>query len=753
MWNTVMAAARATAAAARAIGHTVVPPPAQVDVGFTHLFSEASLTRTDFSVVLLPRDIPDTGDGAAALASRPATDYMILQCVWYVDEREPHRGRMQHPHSLWRREGSTALEQPLRDEHWHLQRFPNCADAMSAFRAAVAELEASGLWTVTLRGRAIPAEYQRVTAPPMPLALSAKPVTPPDAAAPQNALPQRLPMLYGGVASALVNAIRAKPAWYKKAADPAIAAAWRREFLEQAPADFGLSVEAAMRVYDTTLAVLTQSRAMEAEDGVMDDWDSPIPADVQRRPLEMTARLDDLTFKCTCKCNMCGDGSFPREDDAMENPHPDYDGEKTFAAYLSWTQQRCDCYPQSQQGLRAARDAFLHRATVQCRDALPDDVVEALMGEVALLEATATPDWHPGSNGLLQDLVHPSLYCHVPGVTAHAAAADDDSNAKRHRPEAATAAVEVEDQGAPSGDQHRAPLLQVLRDKIAGAAPADTALLTWLPTDFAIRAAPDGTRYAEPRGRVGMTAPDSTQRAITAAVTALLPHFEALLRSPAVKHKANTPSAAHFAAGRTIQVIPKLVSSRLTREHPTFPAGAWHLEGVAAEQILATTVVYLPSENVTPSSLSFRVAVENDDLCGYPQCGEDWVKTHWGFDMVDETEDDSWDRNFRATCELGTIATEPGMCLVFPNNLQHKVGAHSLLDASGPDGRRRILVLWLVAPWSRVPSTCDVPDATNGGAIGYGEACAYRELLMLQRKYAVAHQTAVYERKVSLCEH
>jgi hypothetical protein len=91
------------------------------------------------------------------------------------------------------------------------------------------------------------------------------------------------------------------------------------------------------------------------------------------------------------------------------------------------------------------------------------------------------------------------------------------------------------------------------------------------------------------------------------------------------------------------------------------------------------------------------------------------------------------EREFETTCLLGTHPTRQDSMIVFPNNLQHQVGELKLLPGA-TEGRRRVLVLWLVAPGTRVPSTADVPDATLGSKISAAEALEYRELLMIERK-------------------
>jgi hypothetical protein len=50
---------------------------------------------------------------------------------------------------------------------------------------------------------------------------------------------------------------------------------------------------------------------------------------------------------------------------------------------------------------------------------VPESLRKSLLREVAKLENVPEKDkdWHPGSNGQVLDLVHPSLFCFVAGVT------------------------------------------------------------------------------------------------------------------------------------------------------------------------------------------------------------------------------------------------------------------------------------------------------------------------------------------------
>lgn len=91
-----------------------------------------------------------------------------------------------------------------------------------------------------------------------------------------------------------------------------------------------------------------------------------------------------------------------------------------------------------------------------------------------------------------------------------------------------------------------------------------------------------------------------------------------------------------------LQIIVKMASVELTPEKPEFPAGSWHVEGLQNEQICATALYYLDSENITDSSLSFRMKTAEHQSELYEAAGQDRFKwlyvcpkfRHWSFAVM-----------------------------------------------------------------------------------------------------------------------
>ncbi|KAG2003632.1 hypothetical protein CC2G_004221 [Coprinopsis cinerea AmutBmut pab1-1] len=151
--------------------------------------------------------------------------------------------------------------------------------------------------------------------------------------------------------------------------------------------------------------------------------------------------------------------------------------------------------------------------------------------------------------------------------------------------------------------------------------------------------------------------------------------------------------------GRPLQVIVKLANIELTPENPRYRGGTWHVEGQLNERIVATALYYYSSANITSSSLAFRQLsqVRDPDDIYYPQNVHDWLDDIYGC------------RNEHSSAQdVGSVVTHEGRLLTFPNILQHRVQPFSLDDKTKP-GHRKILALFLVDPHVRVVSTAHVP--------------------------------------------
>ncbi|MYW11554.1 DUF4246 family protein [Streptomyces sp. SID2563] len=377
----------------------------------------------------------------------------------------------------------------------------------------------------------------------------------------------------------------------------------------------------------------------------------------------------------------------------------------------------------------------------------------------------AEKDWHPGSDGQVLDLVHPSLFCLVRDVSGGPERAwENPANpyAKYEfsdRFQWLPTDVDVSADGEAvfrsyvnnvHPEDHR-ELAAVLPELFGRMLPLLENVLTDLrhPRPPRIKANPYGWYDSEPEH------PEEDDFSDKDAYEEALEAYEAAVDDWYQNRRPVVPDAPEFTApepvdasdrvvlrGRRLQVIAKLATIHLTPEKPEYAGGSWHVEGMLNERIVSTGIYYWDSDNITDSRLSFRTALYEPD---YEQNDNNGVSDVYGLE-----DDDPLNQ------VLGSAPTPAGRCLAFPNVLQHQVGSFRLVDPSRA-GHRKILAFFLVDPSETVVSTSDVPPQqpwADTSTMTLEEAKAYREELMRERKFFVnEHNEQLFEREFSLCEH
>ncbi|NNN29448.1 DUF4246 domain-containing protein [Streptomyces sp. S3(2020)] len=401
-------------------------------------------------------------------------------------------------------------------------------------------------------------------------------------------------------------------------------------------------------------------------------------------------------------------------------------------------------------------------------DTLIDDKLGMRLREaVQALEQVpeAEQDWHPGSDGLVLDLVHPSLFCLVRetgGAPERAWRNPTDRYSKHEFSEKfqwLPTDVDVSADGAVSfrsyvnnvhPETHR-ELVSVLPDLFARFRPLWENVLTDLrhPRPLRIEADPYGWYDSEPEFPDKSSYSDDEAYAEARRVWGAAQDAWYENRRPIIPDApAFTPPEAPDVSsrvdlrGRSLQVIVKIAAIHLTPDTPEYPGGSWHVEGMMNERIVSTGIYYWDSENITESSLSFRAALDDPD---YEQNDDNGLREVYGLENEDALNQ-----------VLGSASTPAGRCLAFPNILQHRVGSFRLTDPTRP-GYRKILAFFLVDPSEKIVSTSDVPPQqpwSESSTMTLEQAKEYREQLMQERKFFVdEHNQELYEREFSLCEH
>lgn len=401
-------------------------------------------------------------------------------------------------------------------------------------------------------------------------------------------------------------------------------------------------------------------------------------------------------------------------------------------------------------------------------DSLVDDALRSrLRDAVRVLEQVpeAEKDWHPGSDGQVLDLVHPSLFCLVreaSGAPEEAWQNPTDRYSKyefSERFQWLPTDVDVSDDGDVAfrsyvnnvhPETHR-ELAAVLPDLFARMLPLLENVLTDLrhPRPLRIEADPYGWYASEPER------PERSSYSDDAAFTEARHAWDEAMDDWWENRRPVVPDAPEFTPpelpgasarvdlrGRRLQVIVKLATIHLTPDRPEYAGGSWHVEGMMNERIVSTGIYYWDSENITESRLSFRTALDDPD---YEQSDDNGMREVYGLENEDALNQ-----------VLGSASTPAGRCLAFPNVLQHRVGPFRLDDPARP-GHRKILAFFLVDPSQRIVSTSDVPPQQPWSAtttMTLQQAESHREELMRERKFFVdEHNEQLYEREFSLCEH
>jgi hypothetical protein len=488
----------------------------------------------------------------------------------------------------------------------------------------------------------------------------------------------------------LIDIIMKKPEWAQKIAQTQIVQTWRAEAAAQNihPNVFACVIE-LLREYKKTKPDYYSDET---------DYDWPVQLGVNL--------INDLGVVCNCQCACCVNGhnrhSSEDDKDLEENP----DDSQWMRAYKLSMKLVCECSHE----LRIARfqrftDKFVLSTTLD-----DPEFKASFMNQIGQLESTFTSiDYHPGSNNQVIDLVHPSLYCYVKGVT-----------------EPGSASV----------------------------VPVTDAVFQWLPSEFHVVRGANGESVETVTvdsyiNNLPREANEGLYNSIGQVFGKMVPQFDALLDTLHDCGRLKAPNGDAVKLSHC-QVIVKLANIVIAPGEADGFSGHWHLEGMATERIVATGIYYYNMTNVEPNALQFRSSVDDTSEISYPQNGDEYVRLHYGMQRQDGGHYTMW----QAQIPLGQVETKEDMLLVFPNFLQHKVSDVHLQD-SAQQGTRKILCFFLISPYEHVVSTAHVTpqQQAQGGTMTLEEAQQYRELLMFQRKYELSDQSAFFERNWSLCEH
>ncbi|KAJ7982922.1 hypothetical protein DFH06DRAFT_1171924 [Mycena polygramma] len=374
---------------------------------------------------------------------------------------------------------------------------------------------------------------------------------------------------------------------------------------------------------------------------------------------------------------------------------------------------------------------------------ISNEISGALRAAVTQLEEVPDEmkDWHPGSNGQVLDLVHPSLYCITYGRT-HSYENSTFASLKppkfkdKHAEQSLSNrfcwlpsdfSVDATDGSVklissyinnlhPTNHKSLYPIIEsvissfvplfervlsqingqdkdLYRDITPGSGRMVVAKTfgTWAGYDskYCGISIPCIWTEGEVEWKEGMT--DEEYQVACDEFPKVLP--EALEECTGALEKTIAPYSLR---GKTIQCIIKLANIHLSVENPEYKGGSWHVEGMLNERIVTSGIYYYDEENITESRLAFRVATS--DPVYHQQDDETCMNMLYGIQ-----------RDGNCCQDLGSITTPAGRALAWPNIYQHCVAPFHLTDPTKP-GHRKILAIFLIDPSIEpIPSTTNVP--------------------------------------------
>ena len=342
---------------------------------------------------------------------------------------------------------------------------------------------------------------------------------------------------------------------------------------------------------------------------------------------------------------------------------------------------------------------------------IPKSTLDALNEQVDIMCAQEPEDFHPGSGTVVRDLVHPSMYCFVKGVSDASISPLSD-----YSPEF------VERQHEESDTDYWGRIYE-------------DSKYQWLPAEFVV----------DDHGKVMINSyinnlDESKYPKVYELIAEIFGRFIPMFESICGRMKNNftgeagnrEPKSIHL-RNRKLQVVTKLVEYRVNKEEGF--DGVWHVEGMSHENVLATGLCIIKRDvNFVGADIAFKRYLfeeEANDLI---------MSTVQNASRPTEQMDGGDVR------PLGTVKTPAGRSMVWPNSHIHKV---SNMDSSdGNDATRRILVFWLVNPETPIVSTANVPK--QQGSISLAKAKKYRLELMKER---TKKKDRYNDREVFLCEH
>lgn len=309
--------------------------------------------------------------------------------------------------------------------------------------------------------------------------------------------------------------------------------------------------------------------------------------------------------------------------------------------------------------------------------------------------------YHPNSNETVIDLIHPSRYPFVPGVTLdHEGKCLDQYEIDR---------------------QELSPQPELRLSRL----PNTVTNYKWLPSVFHVTDDKVTLKSYINDLFVPEELKKRVEKEVCNAFGVALQLFEDLA------YYMNMPK--EMFRNRDLQVMVKCASYKLNPGEEY--EGVWHVEGVPQEHIIMSSILYYRDELPEVPKLAFRREVcedeENKRIMMFPQY----------------TEFNDQDRNLQVN--IGEFQTQCGNMYAWTNGAQHKL--KKIVNTSDKVVQRSMLVFFLVDPQVKLVDTSMVPPQNTymSNEIAYH----FMQELMKERSHIKVMLNSDLDGEISYCEH
>lgn len=321
-------------------------------------------------------------------------------------------------------------------------------------------------------------------------------------------------------------------------------------------------------------------------------------------------------------------------------------------------------------------------------------IKENLLKNINIFSSKKNPDYHPGSDNKVLDIVHPSLY----------------------------------------------PLIQSTAQKGTldfWNRPYEKSKYQWLPSEFKIDK--DGKCKIESYINNLPITETLLYENIEKLFDIVLPEFENIwsysntfefYNGDWLKKPANNGVIKKIELrNRNLQVITKIVKISLKNKEDLL--GAWHVEGMSHENIVATATYTLEQDDNFDASIYFKRMYSYDEVDSISQSMPQYPPPELS-KLLHTT-----------LVPLGKVKINENSLIIFPNSHVHKI---DMKTTSKSEQSRTIIVFWLINPNIRITSTKDIKQQNYS----LSKAHEVRLELMKERTY---HKQTFNQRELNLCEH